>query len=212
MTPFPIILSAPSGAGKTSIARQLLGSRRDVGYSVSATTRPRRGHETEGKDYHFLSDDEFRRKRASGEFAECAEVHGRWYGTLRREVDAVLAAGKHVIMAIDVQGARQFARAYPKSVRVFVLPPSVEVLIERLRARNTESGDLIERRLRTAQQEIEAVGEYDYVVVNDQLSVVTREVSAIIDAEMARVPRATAVNDAISALLADLRRAIAAHV
>ncbi|HKS05286.1 MAG TPA: guanylate kinase [Gemmatimonadaceae bacterium] len=212
MTPFPIILSAPSGAGKTSIARALLAARSDVGYSVSATTRPRRGHEVEGKDYHFLSDDDFRRKRAAGEFAESAEVHGRWYGTLRREVDAVLGAGKHVIMAIDVQGARQFARAYPNSVRVFVLPPSVEVLIERLRARNTESDDLIDRRLRTAQQEIEAVGEYDYVVVNDQLSVVTKEVSGIIDAELKRVPRATPVNDTISALLADLRRAIAAHV
>jgi guanylate kinase len=212
VTPFPIILSAPSGAGKTTIARALLAARPDVGYSVSATTRPRRGHETNGRDYHFLSDDEFRRKRLAGEFAECAEVHGRWYGTLRREVDAVLGAGRHVIMAIDVQGARQFAQAYPKSVRVFVLPPSVEVLIERLRARNTESDDLIDRRLRTARQEIEAVGEYDYVVVNDQLPVVTKQVSGIIDAEMSRVPRAKAVDDTISALLADLRRAIAAHV
>jgi guanylate kinase len=212
VTPFPIILSAPSGAGKTTIARALLAARSDVGYSVSATTRPRRGHETNGRDYHFLSDDEFRRKRLAGEFAECAEVHGRWYGTLRREVDAVLGAGRHVIMAIDVQGARQFAQAYPKSVRVFVLPPSVEVLIERLRARNTESDDLIDRRLRTARQEIEAVGEYDYVVVNDQLPVVTKQVSGIIDAEMSRVPRAKAVDDTISALLADLRRAIAAHV
>lgn len=211
MTPFPVILSAPSGAGKTTIARALLASRKDVGYSVSATTRPRRPHERDGKDYHFLSEADFARRRESGEFAECAEVHGRWYGTLRSEVDGVLGAGKHVLMAIDVQGARQFAKAYPKSVRVFVLPPSVDVLIERLKARNTESGEMIDRRLRTARREIEAAGEYDYVVVNDQLSAVTHQVAAIIDAEMRGVPRPHGVDETTSALLADLRREIAAH-
>jgi guanylate kinase len=207
-----VILSAPSGAGKTTIARRLLATRSDVGYSVSATTRPRRGHEKDGIDYYFLDDAEFQRRRSAGEFAECAEVHGRWYGTLRQEVDRVLGTGRHVLMAIDVQGARQFMGAYPNAVRVFVLPPSVTVLVERLRARNTETDDLIDRRLRTALAEVEAVSEYDYVVVNDQLDKVTGQVAAIIDAESTRLSRAHNVDDTIAALLAELRRAIAANV
>lgn len=164
----------------------------------------------EARDYFFLSDEEFTRRERAGEFAESAEVHGRRYGTLRREVERVLAAGRHVVMAIDVQGARQFRAAFPVSVLVFVLPPSVEVLAARLRARNTESEELIERRLRTALQEIEAVQEYDYVVINDELEVAAAQVSAIIDAEMARAGRVRGIEQTVATLVADLRRVISA--
>ena len=131
MNPFPLILSSPSGGGKTTIARMLLERRPDVGYSVSCTTRAPRQGERNGKDYYFLSTDEFAARRSRDEFAEWANVHGNMYGTLRREVEQVLSLGRHVIMDIDVQGARQFARAFPESVLVFLLPPSTDVLIGR---------------------------------------------------------------------------------
>lgn len=212
MSTFPVILSSPSGGGKTTIARKILSARSDVGYSVSATTRARRPHEVDGVDYHFLSPAEFEGRRAAGEFAESAEVHGHSYGTLRGEVERVLASGRHVLMVIDVQGARQFAMAFPESVLIFVLPPSVEVLVQRLRARKTESEESIERRLRGALREIEAVTDYHYVVINDELDAATQQVAAIIDAEAARVKRAHGVEEAVAALLAELRRAVSATV
>ena len=212
MSRFPIILSAPSGGGKTTIARKIMSMRIDVGYSVSATTRRRRPDETHAVDYYFLPDEEFTKRRAAGEFAESAQVHGFWYGTLRREVDRVLAGNQHVMMAIDVQGARQFHAAFPDSVLIFVLPPSVEVLVARLRARKTESDESIERRLKSALGEIEAVSDYHYVVINDELDAATEQVSAIIDAEMARTTRAHGVDDTVAALLAELRRTISSNV
>jgi guanylate kinase len=212
MSAFPIILSAPSGGGKTTIARGILAQRPDVGYSVSATTRQRRLGELDGVDYHFLTEATFERGRLAGEFAECAQVHGWWYGTLRREVKRVLGGGQHVMMDIDVQGARQFLKAFPESVLIFVLPPSVEVLVARLRARNTDSDESIERRLRSALHEIEAVSEYHYVVVNNELEAATGQVSAIIDAEMARATRVHGVEEKVAALLSELRRTISVNV
>jgi guanylate kinase len=211
MTPFPVILSSPSGGGKTTIARRILAARTDVGYSISATTRPRREDEQEGVDYHFLSVVDFEAKRGAGEFAECALVHGQWYGTLRAEVDRVLGSNRHVLMAIDVQGARQFSGVYPSSVLVFLLPPSVDALIARLRGRNTESAESIARRLRTALTEMEAIGEYEYVVVNDSLEAATYAVSAIIDAEAVRLRRRNGVNATVTGLISDLRRAVATY-
>ena len=126
MNSFPMILSSPSGGGKTTIARMLLERRPDVGYSVSCTTRQPRPGEQNGKDYYFLSVDEFEARRSRDEFAESATVHGNLYGTLRQEVEQVLSLGRHVIMDIDVQGARQFRAAYPESVLVFLLPPSAD--------------------------------------------------------------------------------------
>ena len=186
MRPFPIILSAPSGGGKTTIARELLRRRADVGYSVSCTTRAPRPGEEEGRDYYFLSTEEFARRRARGDFAESAEVHGRFYGTLRAEVERVLASGRHVLMDIDVHGAAQFAAAFPASVLVFLLPPSAAVLRSRLVGRMTEDGETLRRRLRTSRAEIEAVGSYEYVIVNDDLERALRDVSAVIDAEVVR--------------------------
>ena len=143
MSTFPVILSAPSGGGKTTIARRLLERRSDVGYSVSCTTRAAREGEVDGRDYRFLGASEFVERRDAGEFAEWAEVHGHLYGTLRSEVERVLASGRHVLMDIDVQGARQFHVAFPDTVLVFVLPPSGEVLKSRLAGRKSGPIDVL---------------------------------------------------------------------
>jgi guanylate kinase len=183
VSPFPIILSAPSGGGKTTIAKTLLGRRQDLGYSVSCTTRAPRPSEVPGRDYYFISRAEFLAKREEGAFAESAVVHGNLYGTLRSEVERVLAAGRHVVMDIDVQGAVQFMRAFPHSVTIFILPPTAEVLLERLRARKTESAAQLAARLQSALQELQQVAEYEYIVVNDDLERAVSSVESIIDAE-----------------------------
>ncbi|CAN5672318.1 guanylate kinase [soil metagenome] len=191
-----MILSSPSGGGKTTIARLLLAQRRDLGYSVSCTTRKPRAGEVDGVDYFFLTADEFELAASRGEFAEWAVVHGQRYGTLKREVERVLAAEKHVIMDIDVQGARQLAEVFPASVRVFLLPPSGDVLVERLRGRRSEGPEALIRRLTTAVEELKAVSMYHYVVTNDRLDVAVARVSSIIDAESVRSERQEQSQDA----------------
>ena len=204
MNPFPIILSSPSGGGKTTIRKELIGLRPDVGYSVSATTRRPRAAEVDGRDYYFLTLGEFMASRDRGEFAESAEVHGKLYGTLRREVDRVLQGGRHVIMDIDVQGAAQFVQSYPASVLIFLLPPSAEVLLTRLVARKTEDRSDLVVRLTDARRELMAVGQYQYVVVNGDLSKAVRDVSAIIDAEATRQSRIGSLEQNAQNLIAGL--------
>ena len=206
--PFPIILSSPSGGGKTTIAQQLLVARQDVGYSVSATTRPPREGEVDGRDYDFRSLKDFKRGQAAGEFAESAEVHGHLYGTLRAEVERVLAFGKHVIMDIDVQGTRQFAAAFPDSVLIFILPPSAKALIERLEARGTEDLKSLIRRFRSAKDELKAIDLYEYVVVNDEVDSAVAAISGIIDSEMLKRSRDAALDAQVSNLMAGIQRAI----
>jgi guanylate kinase len=208
MNPFPLILSSPSGGGKTTIARMLLERRADVGYSVSCTTRAARPGEQNGKDYFFLSKEDFEAKRARDEFAESAVVHGNLYGTLRSEVKRVLASGRHVIMDIDVQGARQFASAFPESVLVFLLPPSTDVLIDRLRARQTEDHGKLLVRLRSAREELREVGRYQYVVVNDDLERAYEHVTSIVDAETVRHERLPLLDDRLAELIKALDRQI----
>lgn len=208
MNPFPVILSAPSGGGKTTIARELLKRRTDLGYSVSCTTRKPRVGEVDGRDYYFLSVADFERRRDAGDFAEAAEVHGNMYGTLRSEVARVLGEGKHVVMDIDVQGAQQFTRAFPQSVTIFVLPPSAEVLLERLRQRRTESKEQLAKRLQSALQELQAVDQYQYVVVNDDLEGAIRRVSAIVDAEVVSRERVAGLRHQVSELVQRLEQEI----
>jgi guanylate kinase len=205
---FPIILSSPSGGGKTTIAHKLLAMRQDIGYSVSATTRPPRDGEVDGRDYHFRSLKEFKRGQAAGEFAESAEVHGHLYGTLRAEVDRVLASGRHVIMDIDVQGTRQFAEAFPDSVLIFVLPPSAEALIGRLSARGTEDPKSLIRRFRSAKDELKAIDLYQYVVVNDEVDSAVAAIASIIEAEGLKRVRDDSLDARVKDLMTGIQRAI----
>jgi guanylate kinase len=208
VSPFPIILSSPSGGGKTTIAHRLLADRGDVGYSVSCTTRPPRDGEVQGKDYHFMSHEHFTRGRKAGDFAESAEVHGHLYGTLRAEVERVLSSGRHVIMDIDVQGARQFLAAFPDSVLVFILPPSADVLVERLRMRGTEDAQSLIRRFESAKDELKAIDLYQYVIVNDEIDSAVAAVSDIINAESRKRSRNQALGPRFDELMKGIQRAI----
>ena len=206
--PFPIILSAPSGGGKTTIAKLLLARRADLGYSVSCTTRSPRSGEVNGRDYYFLSRLEFLEEREQGAFAESAEVHGNLYGTRRREVERVLGGGQHVVMDIDVQGAVQFIRAFPQSVTIFILPPSGEVLLDRLRSRKTESAAQLAARLQSALQELQQVGEYEYVIVNDDLEQAVASVASIVDAEFVSRERVKNLRQQVGLLISRLEQEI----
>jgi len=205
---FPVILSAPSGGGKTTIAKALLARRPDLGYSVSCTTRSARPGEVDGKDYYFISRAEFIAERERGAFAESAVVHGNLYGTLRREVERVVSEGKHVVMDIDVQGASQFFRAFPNSVTIFILPPSAEVLLDRLRSRKTESPAQLAARLQSALQELQQVDEYEYVVVNDDLERAVATIESIIDAETVSRERVKNLQKQVGLLIERLEQEI----
>jgi guanylate kinase len=187
---FVVVISGPSGAGKSSFVKELLRRYPDeLAYSVSATTRARRAHETEGGDYFFISRDEFGRRVDANEFVEWAEVHGERYGTLRREIDRILGSGQNVLLDIDVQGGRSVRKIYPDGVFIFVLPPTLQSLEERLRARGTDGEERIKLRLENAKREIELQKEYDYAIVNEDLEDATRKVAAIIEAEACRTSR-----------------------
>ena len=208
MSPFPVILSAPSGGGKTTIAKALLARRGDLGYSVSCTTRAPRPGEVSGRDYYFMTRAEFIADREKGAFAESAEVHGNLYGTLRSEVERVLAGGQHVVMDIDVQGAVQFQRAFPQAVTIFILPPSAEVLLDRLRARKTESAAQLAARLQSALQELQQVDEYEYVIVNDDLERAVASVESIVDAEVVSRERVKNLRQQVGLLIQRLEQEI----
>jgi guanylate kinase len=211
MSTFPIILSSPSGAGKTTIAKALLDRRRDIGYSVSCTTRTPRAGEVEGKDYYFLNRSEFIRRMEQGLFAESAEVHGNLYGTLKSEVERVLTSGRHVMMDVDIQGAALLRRAFPSVVTIFILPPSGEVMLDRLRRRKTDSKEGIVRRLESALQELQAVEQYEYVVVNDVLEEAVRRVESIVDAEVVSRERVAGLREQVAQLIQRLEREIGNH-
>lgn len=180
------ILSAPSGAGKTTLARHLLRRMPRLVRSVSMTTRlPRRG-ERRGRDYHFVTPAAFAAARRRGGLLECARVHGHWYGTPRSPVRRALAAGRDVLLSIDVQGARQVRRRWADSIAIFVLPPSMEALRQRLQRRRTESPAQIRARLRLARRELRAAPRYDHRVVNDDVRRALAHLEAIIVAARRR--------------------------
>jgi guanylate kinase len=188
VTPRVVVLAAPSGGGKTTITREIRARQPTLfGYSVSATTRKARPGERDGEAYHFLTRDEFLRRQRAGEFLEWAEYAGELYGTLRNEVDRVLKSGKHVLLDVEVQGARQVRQAYPSpaSLVVFVIPPSPRVLIERLRQRRTESEAQLRKRIEIATREVETARRelatvYDRVLVNDDLDTAVNEVIELV--------------------------------
>jgi guanylate kinase len=184
-----LVLSAPSGAGKTTLARAFLARHADALFSVSATTRAPRGAEQDGVDYHFVSPMRFAELVARGALAEWAEVHGRRYGTLRSTVEASLAQGRIALFDIDVQGGAQLKAAFPReATTVFILPPSAAELERRLRGRSTDGEAAIQGRLAAARLEVaRGLDAYDYVVVNDELEAALRVIEAISACERARL-------------------------
>lgn len=183
MKAFPLVLSSPSGGGKTTIARKLLEAREDIGYSISATTRKPRPSEVDGKDYFFLTRQEFDRRVKAGEFIESAEYGGQMYGTLKSQVQAVLDSGRHVVLDIEVHGAREVRRAFRDAVLVFIIPPSAEELMRRLGGTTGTRAANLEQRLQRAVVEMGEALQYDYVVVNTDLTGAVADVAAILNAE-----------------------------
>ena len=176
-------MSAPSGAGKTSLVKALLTQRPALVMSISHTTRAPRPHELDGRDYHFVSVAQFEQLVAADAFLEHAQVFGNYYGTGRAQVAAHLAAGRDVLLEIDWQGARQVRQAMSECVLIFILPPSRAALEARLRARRTDSDEVITRRLAEAATDMSHCREFDYAVVNDQFAQAVRELLAIIDGQ-----------------------------
>jgi guanylate kinase len=186
-----IVVSAPSGAGKTSLCRDIRKIVANLGYSVSHTTRAPRPGEVDGHDFHFVSEDVFRRMVEQGEFAEWARVHGNLYGTAARPLEAALARGEDILLDIDTQGARQLRARYPQGLYVFVVAPSLKELELRLRERKSDKEQEIARRLTRAVDEIAAWREYDYLIVNRYLDEAVRQLACIVEAERCRTSRLT---------------------
>lgn len=186
---FLLVVSGPSGVGKGTLVEMLLARRPECALSISTTTRPRRPHERDGVQYHFVSREEFERRRVAGQFLEWAEVHGHLYGTPRAFVEDRLRERRVVVLEVDVQGGASVRRAQAKAVSVFIAPPSLEALRERLAKRGTDSAETIEQRLQNSNRELAALPEYDYVVLNDDLEPAVARLTAIVDAERSRVGR-----------------------
>ncbi len=180
------IISAPSGSGKSTLVSRLLASDSGLRFSVSYTTRKPRGNEKPGESYVYIGRREFEERRERGEFLECAEVFGNYYGTSRKILDQARGEGKDLVLDIDVQGARQLKERIPEAVSIFILAPSRDILEQRLRSRSEDSEEVIQRRLRDAAEEICNYSQYDYVLVNHQLEESVATLAAIVKAERVR--------------------------
>lgn len=186
---FIVVITAPSGAGKTSVIKKILKRDRRFSYSISATTRPPRADEVNGRDYFFIAENEFDRFLADGSFAEWAAVHGHRYGTLKQQIDKQIAAGLFVMLDVDVQGAKQLRESYPEGVFIYLIPPSMDELRRRLASRGTESDDDLQTRLRNAQTELMDLPSFGYLVVNADIEEAAGQVVAIVEAEQRRISR-----------------------
>lgn len=188
--PFLLIsISSPSGTGKTTLCRRLLDAARSLRFSVSTTTRPRRGSEVDGQDYHFVTDDQFDQMVEAGEFVEWEEVHGHRYGTSRAEIERRREAGFGLLFDIDYRGSRRLKQAYPEAISLFLLPPSMAELERRIRGRGDVSEEQIQLRLNNAREEIRHHRQFDYIVVNDHVDRAFTDIEGIWRAERCRADR-----------------------
>lgn len=192
-----IVLSGPSGTGKGTICKELLASYGNLHYSISATTRPPRPGEVNGVNYWFVAPDEFRTMVAQDELLEWAEVYGNYYGTPRRWVTDMLQSGQDVVLEIDTQGAMQIKQKFPEGVFIFIVPPSIRELEDRIVKRGSDSPAVIAKRLGCVQEELGFAPQYDYAVVNDEVPAATAKIAAIILAEKCRMERNTDLIEAI---------------
>jgi len=192
-----LIVAAPSGAGKTSLVRQLLQARPQVGLSVSFTTRGPRPGEVDGRDYFFVDRARFEGLRDTGALLEWALVHGNLYGTSRPWIEAQMAAGNDIVLEIDWQGAVQVMKHFPRAVAIYILPPSMQALRERLIGRGQDSAEVIERRLAAARTELEQAFRFQYVIINQEFNEAARELVAIADAARLRFDRQLAAQPAL---------------
>jgi guanylate kinase len=184
-----VVVSAPSGAGKTTLCREVRRLLPDLAYSVSYTTRPPRPGEVDGADFYFVTESAFTELREAGGFAEWARVHGNLYGTHAGAIERSLAAGRDILLDIDTQGARQLRARYPEAVLIFIIAPSVAELEQRLRERASDAGDEIARRLARARQEIPLWRQYDYLIVNRDIKDAVEQLATVIQAERCRTSR-----------------------
>jgi guanylate kinase len=174
------IVSAPSGAGKTTLVAALLERNKQISLSISYTTRAPRPGEVNGKNYHFVSRDQFMEMAKNGDFLESAEVYGNFYGTSQPWIEKELAAGHDILLEIDWQGAAQVRKLMPHAISIFILPPSLSALETRLKGRGQDSAEIIARRLHAAQEDISHVAEFDYVIINDKLDEALRQLDAVV--------------------------------
>jgi guanylate kinase len=177
------VVAAPSGAGKSSLVKALLELDSHLNVSVSHTTRPPRGQEVDGREYHFITEPEFRAKIAHGDFFEWAEVHGNLYGTSRAGIEARMAAGEDVILEIDWQGALQIKKLFPNAVLIFILPPSFEELLQRLRRRGEDGAEVIATRMENARTEVAQARHFDFVIINALFETALFDLKAIVHAQ-----------------------------
>lgn len=177
-----VVISAPSGAGKTTIARAMLAAHPSLEFSVSATTRPRRQSERDGRDYFFLSKAEFEARVRAGDFVEWEEIYGNYYGTLKAEIDRAMRAGRHILFDVDVNGGLSIRRYFSDALLIFLRPPTMEVLLERLNNRKTEDRDTVARRMERVPMEMERGKEFEHQMVNDDLARAIAEVNALVEA------------------------------
>lgn len=184
-----IVLSAPSGGGKSTLIRELKKKISGLAYSVSVTTRPPRSSEKNGKDYYFVSEPHFLRQKKAGQFLECARVHDHWYGTPKKFILQTLSRKKDILLDIDIQGGKQIKKKFPQAILIFVLPPSFSVLERRLRRRNLDDEKTIRFRLRAAHAELSGAKDYDYLIVNQKLSQAVEHLKSIIISERLRMFR-----------------------